>query len=72
MTFSFALCATCAYLAVIVSAATPSYNSKAFDNLFSKRQSTVDQSSPSLLVDLGYERYMGVANASTGLHTWKG
>ena len=69
MNFSFALCA---YLAAIVSAATPSYNSKAFDNLFNKRQSTVNQSSSSLVVDLGYERYMGAANASTGLHTWKG
>ena len=64
--------AVCAYLAVVASAATPSYNSKAFDNLFKKRQNTVDQSSSSLVVDLGYERYMGVANASTGLHTWKG
>ena len=69
MNLSFALCA---YLAVVASAATPSYNRKAFDNLFSKRESTVDQSSSGLVVDLGYERYMGVANASTGLHTWKG
>ena len=69
MIFSFTVYA---YLAGLVSAAVPSYNSKAFDNLLSKRQSTVDQSSSSLVVDLGYGRYMGVANASTGLHTWKG
>ena len=69
MIFSFTVCA---YLAGVVSAANPSYNSNAFDNLFNKRQSTVDQSSSSLVVDLGYGRYMGVANKSTGLHTWKG
>ena len=26
----------------------------------------------SLRVDLGYELYEGVANSSTGLHTWRG
>ena len=69
MTFFIALCA---YLAAVVSATTPSYNSRAFQGLLSKRQSTVDPSSSGLVVDLGYERYMGVANVSTGLHTWKG
>ena len=69
MILSFTVCAC---LAGVASAATPSYKSKAFDNLFSKRQSTVDQPSSSLVVDLGYERYMGVANVSTGLHIWKG
>lgn len=64
--------AICAYLVAIVSAATPSYNSRAFDGLLTKRQSTVDLSPSSLVVDLGYERYMGVASLSTGLHTWKG
>lgn len=64
--------AICAYLAAVVSAATASYNSRAFDGLLSKRQSTIDQSVSSLVVDLGYERYMGVANLSTGLNTWKG
>lgn len=61
-----------AYLAGVISAATPSYNSKAFDGLLSKRQSTVTQSSSSLVVDLGYAQYMGVSNLSTGLNTWKG
>ena len=69
MHFSIAIYA---YLAVVVSTATPSYNSKAFDILLSKRQTTSDQPSSSLVVDLGYERYMGVANSSTGLNTWKG
>lgn len=58
-----------AYLAAFVSAAIPSYNSKAFNDLLSKRQST---SSSSLVVDLGYEQYRGVTNLSTGLNTWKG
>lgn len=61
-----------ACLATVVSAAVPNYNSRASDGLLSKRQSTVNQSSSSLIVDLGYERYMGVANLSTGLNTWKG
>ena len=61
-----------AFLAALVSAATPSYNSKAFDNLWSKRQSIEDQPFSSLIVDLGYARYLGVANESTRLHTWKG
>ena len=69
MIFSFAIYG---YLAAIASAATPSYNSKAFDHLLSERQSTVDQPSSNLVVDLGYARYMGVADASAGLHTWKG
>ena len=59
-------------LAAVVSAATPNYNSKTFDGLLSKRQSTVNRSSPRLVVDLGYDQYMGVANLSTGLNTWKG
>ena len=61
--------AVCTILAVVASA-TPRYNSKAFDGVLSKRQSSGDSSS--LVVDLGYERYLGVANASTGLNTWKG
>lgn len=69
MMFSFAICA---YVAAVVSAATPSYNSGAFDKFLGKRQTSVDQSSSNLVVDLGYERYMGVANVSTGLNTWKG
>ena len=59
-------------LAAFVSAATPSHNSKTFDSLLSKRQSAVNHSSSRLVVDLGYDQYMGVANLSTGLNTWKG
>ena len=61
-----------ASLATLVSAAIPSYESRTFDGLLTKRQSNVDQLSSNLVVDLGYERYMGVANVSTGLNTWKG
>ena len=50
-------------------AATPLLNPKPFDALLSKRQST---STSGVIVDLGYEIYQGVANASTGLNTWKG
>lgn len=60
-----------ASLAALTSA-TPRYNSKAFDSVLNKRQGSGNSSSSSLIVDLGYEQYMGVANQSTGLHTWKG
>ena len=63
--------ATCATLAATASAATLRYNSRAFDAVLSKRQDSVNASS-SLIVDLGYEQYIGVANQSTGLNTWKG
>ena len=56
-------------LATIVSA-TPRYNSKVFDSVRSKRQAS--EGASSFIVDLGYERYQGVANTSTGLNTWKG
>ena len=61
-----------ANLATVVSAAIPRYNSRAFDGLLSKRENSVNDSSPNLVVDLGYARYRGVANLSTGLDTWKG
>ena len=61
--------AFCTALVAIVSA-TPRYNSRAFNGVFSKRQAPTNTSS--LVVDLGYEQYMGVANASTSLNTWKG
>ena len=59
----------CASLVTLAFAATPRYNVRAFDSVIGRRQST---STSSLTVDLGYEQYMGVANASTGLNTWKG
>ena len=61
----------CASLATFASAAAPQYNSRAFDGVLSKRQTSTNVSSD-LIVDLGYEQYMGVANASTGLNTFKG
>ena len=61
----------CACMAVIASAAAPRYNSRAFDGVLSKRQTSTNISS-NLIVDLGYEQYMGVAHASTGLNTFKG
>ncbi len=61
--------AVCTALAAIASA-SPRYNSRAFDGVLSRRQSS--GSSSSVVVDLGYEQYKGVANASAGLNTWKG
>ena len=69
MKFQLSICASLASLAL---AATPRYNARAFDSVLAKRQSTSTPSSSNLVVDLGYEQYMGVANASTGLNTWKG
>ena len=62
---------TCVSLTTIASAAAPRYNSRAFDGVLSKRQ-TITNTTSNLIVDLGYEQYMGVANASTGLNTFKG
>ena len=69
MKFQLSICAS---LATVAFAATPRYNGRAFDSVFAKRQGTSTSASSSLTVDLGYEQYMGVANASTGLNTWKG
>lgn len=69
MTFCFAIFAC---LAAIVSASVPRYDDRAFDSLLMKRQIAINQTSSSLVVDLGYEQYLGVANLSTGLKTWKG
>lgn len=41
----------------------------AFPAIHSERQIYNDDS---LIVDLGYEKYQGVADSSTGLKTWKG
>lgn len=64
---SFALCAVLA-----VNGLAASFNNKPFDTFLSKRQNTDTNKSSNLVVDLGYEQYQGVSNASTGLHTWKG
>ena len=42
-----------------------------FDHLVAARELALSASSD-LVVDLGYERYQGVHNDSTGLNTWKG
>lgn len=63
-----------ASFAAIVSA-TPTHNPRAFEGVLNKRQSSGNASSSassSLIVDLGYEQYQGVANQTTNLTTWKG
>ena len=67
MKFQLSLCAS---LATVAFAATSRYNGGAFNSVIGRRQST--SSSSGLTVDLGYEQYMGVANSSTGVNTWKG
>jgi len=52
---------------VVNSSAIP--HAKPFEEAFTKRQST---GTDRLQVDLGYEIYQGVANATTGLNTFKG
>ena len=54
----------------LAAAAIPQYNARAFTPLLNKRQD--NSSLDALVVDLGYERYRGVANGTTGLNTWKG
>ena len=62
----------CAVLVAFASATTPRHNAKVFDSVLSKRQGPSSGPPSNLIVDLGYEQYQGVANASTGLNTWKG
>lgn len=72
MMFPFQLLlASIATLAAVVSP-SPTYNARPFDNVLSRRQSSSNSSTAAPVVDLGYERYQGVANASTGLNTFKG
>lgn len=59
---------SCAILLPTV-VASPYPNSKPFNAVWGKRQSS---SSSPLTVDLGYEIYEGVANATTKLNTFKG
>ncbi|KAL9042095.1 MAG: hypothetical protein Q9214_003886 [Letrouitia sp. 1 TL-2023] len=61
----------CAWSFSFVSA-LPGYNARPFDALLSKRQGSSNSSAEAPLIDLGYEQYRGVANASTGLNTFKG
>jgi len=53
--------------ALLVAAGTPPM--RAFDHLLEKRQSN---SLGLPLVDLGYARYMGVANSTTSINYWRG
>lgn len=63
---------------VASTAATPSYNPRAFNGVLSKHQTSGtpssgdNASSSNLVVDLGYEQYQGVANQTTNLTNWKG
>ena len=66
MNFRIALWASLA----VSTYATPHHNGKAFDSVISACQ--LSENSSSFLIDLGYERYLGVANSSIGLNTWKG
>lgn len=55
-----------------VTLVTPHYNHEAFEDVLSKRQGSGDLGNNGLVVDLGYERYQGVFNSSTGLNNWFG
>ncbi|KAL9623697.1 MAG: hypothetical protein Q9204_007933 [Flavoplaca sp. TL-2023a] len=52
--------------------AFPSYNARPFDSFLDRRQASSNASSTAPEVDLGYERYQGVADPSTGLNIFKG
>lgn len=52
--------------------ASPSYNARPFDSFLTRRQTPTNTSLTAPEVDLGYERYQGVADPSTGLNTFKG
>ena len=67
---SLFLCVPVLVLLSFVSASP--FNVRPFESLLDKRQLIQNTSANGPIVDLGYERYQGVANASTGLNTWKG
>ena len=50
--------------------ATNSYRARSLNSVLTQRQSAGPPSN--LVVDLGYERYQGVSNATTGLNDWFG
>lgn len=55
-----------------VTSTTPSYNPRPFDRVKSMRQLSASRTATDLIVDLGYERYQGILNSSTGLNNWFG
>lgn len=59
-------------LTLLSFASASPFNARPFESFSHKRQLIENTSANELIVDLGYERYQGVANASTGLNTWKG
>ncbi|KAL8709781.1 MAG: hypothetical protein Q9220_005567 [cf. Caloplaca sp. 1 TL-2023] len=52
--------------------ASPVFDPRPFDTHLIRRQSVDNSSTTGPVVDLGYERYQGVANTTTGLNTFKG
>ncbi|KAL8792233.1 MAG: hypothetical protein Q9195_005189 [Heterodermia aff. obscurata] len=64
------LCAL-VFFTLVSQIATNQFNPRPFDQFLSTRQ-LAQNASYDLLIDLGYERYRGVHNDSTGLNTWKG
>ena len=50
--------------------ATNVYRARSLKSVLSERQSSGP--SQNLVIDLGYERYQGVSNATTGLNDWFG
>ena len=62
----------CALIGVCMSSSLQ-YNDRAFEDALRKRQDPGNSAAKdSLVVDLGYEVYQGVSNASTGLNNWIG
>ena len=57
-------------LIAAVGALMPPYTPDPYASLTS--QSHAETNATNLEVDLGYERYQGVANETTGLNTWLG
>ncbi|KAL8990853.1 MAG: hypothetical protein Q9169_008022, partial [Polycauliona sp. 2 TL-2023] len=52
--------------------AAPTSNARVYGIYVNPPQALPNTSTPAPIVDLGYERYQGVADASTGLNTFKG
>ncbi|KAL8804443.1 MAG: hypothetical protein Q9182_002548 [Xanthomendoza sp. 2 TL-2023] len=48
------------------------HNTRPFDSILTQRQVADNTSTTAPVVDLGYERYQGVADVTTGLNTFRG
>lgn len=55
---------------IAIASASPPFHSRPFDKVWNKRESP--ESPDPLVVDLGYERYRGLHDSTTGTNIFRG